>query len=340
MIDLTDQPGITLARGRSDRRLLHALAALAGVVIVGTVGFRIIEGWDLWRSFFFTLITITTVGYGDEGISEPGRMFTTVLLVGDIGIASYTFTLVVQSAVVAELTWRPRMKKRIDALREHTIVCGFGRVGRTVCEKLKHSGIPFVVVEQTPQGFRSACEMGYLAIEGAATEDEPLLCAGIQRAKHVVAGVDSQAANIVITLTARELNPDVIIVARAEQPSHLGKLRRAGATRVVAPFQSGGVEIANAILDPNACAPLASAGSQSGVALAEILVEEGSSLVGRGLDHYGPESARVALVGLLRPGKTLRIPARSNEPVRAKDIIVVAGIPDEIEKLRRQALAP
>ena len=157
MVNGGDRIGFAGAGLGADRRLTRWMIALACVMLGGTVGLAIIEGWDLWRSFFFTLITITTVGYGDEGISDAGRKFTTMLLIVGIGVVSYTFALIVQSAVTAELAWRKRMQKRIDRLRNHTIVCGFGRMGKTVCEQLAAAHEPFVVIEHSERESR-LCE--------------------------------------------------------------------------------------------------------------------------------------------------------------------------------------
>jgi voltage-gated potassium channel len=340
MIDGVNRDGFLSSRRRQIRPLLRALLALAGVVLTGTIGLRIIEGWDLWHSFFFTLITITTVGYGDEGISQSGRVFTALLLIVGIGVASYSFAVIVQSAVTAELSWRRRMKKRIDGLRNHTIICGFGRMGRIISEQLASVQEPFVIVEQTEQGFRRAYELGYAVVEGSATEDESLLRAGIQHAKHLVAAVDSESENIVITLTARELNPDVIIVARAEHDADVAKLRRAGATRVVAPFQSGGLEIANAILRPHVGDGQLIIGSQSGLTLTEILVDEGSYLEGLPpCEYMNTEGAHVLFIGLLRPKEELRVPPASSEPILAGDIVIVAGNPVGVARIREHACA-
>lgn len=336
MLDIGDQMGLAGTGLGDGRRLVRWMTALACVVLGGTVGLAIIEGWDLWRSFFFTLITITTVGYGDEGISDAGRKFAALLLIVGIGVASYTFALIVQSAVTAELAWRKRMQKRIDQLRNHTIVCGFGRMGKTVCEQLAAAHEPFVMIEQNERVLNNAREFGYLTVEGSASEDDVLNRAGIKRAKYLISVVDSEADNIVITLSARELNQDLHILARAEREEEVRKLRRAGASRVVAPFQSGGVEIANAVLRPHMAGfHQLSFSAESQLSLAEVLVEEGSCLVERTLADYGrQECPHLAVVALIRPGQELQVHPGGTEILQAKDILVVAGDPDDIARMR------
>jgi len=232
------------------RKLIRSFWALFGVVIVGSVGFVFVEGWSFWCGLYFTLVTITTVGYSDEGISEAGRIYAVFLLTGGIGVVSYTFALFIQSAVTDQLVWGARMQKRIDRLENHSVICGFGRMGKTICDQLILANKPFVVIDRKPEGFRHAHELGLLAIEGMAAEDDVLLQAGIKRAAHLVSAADSEAENIVITLTARDLQSDIRISARAERDEDGRKLRRAGADRIMDPLQSGGIEVANAIFRP------------------------------------------------------------------------------------------
>ncbi|HVS17009.1 MAG TPA: potassium channel family protein, partial [Planctomycetota bacterium] len=237
------------ARARR-RRLALAVAALLAVVLWGTLGLMWIEGWDFTQALYFTLITVTTVGYGDEGIGPSGRIFAMLFLVVGIGVCSYSFANLVQGMVADKLAWRRRMQAKIEALGSHVIVCGFGRMGSIVCRELLAAGRPFVVVEQHEQAWHAAIDAGYLALQGSASDDEVLEAAGIARATHLVSVVDSIEENIAISLSARYLNPALHIQARAERPAEERKLRRAGADRVVSPFHAGGLEVATALLRP------------------------------------------------------------------------------------------
>lgn len=219
------------------------------------------------------------------------------------------------------------MQANIDKLRSHTIVCGFGRIGRTVTHELSEAGEPFVLIECDDDRFEAAREAGHPIVKGSASEDEVLARAGIAVASNLVAAVDSEMENIVITLTAREIRRDLTIVARAEREEEIRKLRRAGASRIVAPFRSGGVEIANAILRPQVAEFLdRSARCGSGLAFGEIVVEEGSELDGLALADYGRgQGARISFVGLQRPGEDIRVPPSGSECLRGKDVLIVAG---------------
>ncbi len=321
------------------RRLLKALSLLGGILGLGVVGLMWIEGWDFWRAFFFTLVTVTTVGYGDEGISEPGQRFTMLLMVGGIGTASYTFALVVQAMVTNQLAWRRRMQSRIDKLEGHVLVSGFGRMGRIICEELTAAETMFVVIECDPVAATVAMELGYPVVQGSATEDEVLLQAGIQRAGHLVCAMNRESENIVATLSARQLCPELSIIARAERPEEIRKLRLAGATRTVAPFHLGGMEIATTITRPNVADFLAATTcSESPVVLAEIKIETGSALCGRTLSDCGrKETAHVSFVTLERKGEVPHTPPRGSLDMRAGDLLIVAGNPDEIRWMRATA---
>ena len=180
------------------------------------------------------------------------------------------------------------MQSRIDKLEGHVLVCGFGRMGRTICEELGFAETAFVVIESDPVAATVALEMGHAVIQGSATEDETLIHAGIMRAGHLVCAMDRESDNIVATLSARQLRTDLSIIARAERPEEIRKLRLAGASRTVAPFHLGGIEIATAITRPKVADFLAaSVRSESAVVLAEMEIEKDSPLCGRTISDCG-----------------------------------------------------
>ena len=323
------------------RQLARAAFALIAVTLVGTFGFSWIEGWSFDRSLFFTLITITTVGYGDEGISEAGRLFALGLLIAGIGIASYTFALAVESAIARQLGWRKRMEKRIGNLRGHIIVCGYGRMGSTICNELCDAEATVVVVEANDEAFQAATDRGLLAVHGSASSDDVLLRAGLEHARYLVSVVDQELENIVVTLTARELRPELPIIARAECPEENRKLRRAGASRTVSPFQSGGLEVAHAILYPKVSDFLArSRKSESDVVVGEVDIQEGSPLAGVSLCVYGRrDDAQISFVALERPGKEVMLPPRGDEILQPGDLLIVAGKSNDVLRMCRRGYA-
>jgi len=320
------------------RKMLNALGALVVVVLGGTVGFVFIEDLPAWRAFYFTMITITTVGYGDLGISEAGQQFTSVLLVGGIGVASYGVATIVEGVMSIQLSYnRERwMRQKIESLSEHTIVCGYGAMGRSVVRELHQDKV--VVVTDVEADLTAARDAGLLVVEGPPTEDDSLKAAGVARATNLVATEEDARDNMVVTLTARQLGPGLSIVARAGRDEDIPKLRRAGADRVVCPHQSFGSDVAQAILHPRIAEYLASSTREGALALAEIAVAVDSQLEGVQLADYGRGAGdRLSFVGLQRVGKPLKMPPSGQDVLQGGDVLIVAGDPEQIVQMSQLA---
>lgn len=322
---------------RDSQRFLRALTALTGVIVFGTVGLMIIESdahWGFWQSLYFTLITITTVGYGDEGLSPSGKGFTLILLGLGIATATYAFTQLMQAAIGYQLDWRRRMQKEIDRLSDHFIVCGIGRVGRAVCDRLERAGLPFVVIEKDNEPSERARNSGCLVVQGMASDDEALIQAGIERARGIVCAVDSDSENIATTLSAKELNPGILIISRANRERSIRKIRRAGATHVVAPSLKGGEDIANLLIRPNLAQFL---GQGSGYELNEVTIDRRSPLVGQTLSEYGAKEPRIVFVAIKRADGSTQIRPFGGEPFQADDVIIVVGEADAVVRMAANA---
>jgi voltage-gated potassium channel len=220
--------------------LRGAVMAFLGVVILGVVGYRVIEGYSWLDAWYMTVITLTTVGYREvQPLGVRGQIFTMLLLVGGLGIVFYTAVSVVEKTVKGEFQeffGRRRMQKRIEALTEHYIVCGFGRIGEVVCRELATKPVPFVVIEPQDERMREAEAAQYLAVQGDATDEKDLVIAGIMKAKGLFATLPSDADNVFVTLTAKELNPALFVVARAEADRTTRRLLQAGADKVISPY--------------------------------------------------------------------------------------------------------
>ncbi|HED64921.1 MAG TPA: potassium channel protein [Planctomycetes bacterium] len=333
LADLSELSGVPVREER--RHVLRALGALLIVVAVGTAGFVAIEGWTPWRALYFTLITITTVGYGDEGIGEGGKLFAAVLLVVGIAIASYALAMAMRTTIANQLAWKKRMLKHVGRLKGHTVLLGFSRMGRAVARGLAREGAAFVVVTGDDDQMRDACEQGYLVVEGSPASDETLLRAGVQCASHVVCVLANEPEAIVATLSARELAPNVILLARAETEEGERKLLLAGADRIIATYRAGGREILDAVLRPHVADFLAhvKVGGRD-VALHEVEVVEGSPLVGKTLEVYGrSEGSRLVFVALRRPGKGLYMPPKGGLRLLAGDVLIVAGDAEQVARM-------
>lgn len=235
------------------RRLRGHLLALAGLNVAGTVGYMLIEGWNPLDALYMTVITVATIGYGETHPLGPlGRVFTILLIVAGITIVALVARVATEYvALVAQTGYfrRRRMDTRIARLADHYIVCGYGRVGEHVVQDLERQGVPLTIVEHREGVLRRLADAHPVTV-GDATDEEVLRRAGIERARGLVACTGEDTANIVITLTARAMQPGLTIVARADDAASEAKLRRAGATHVMYPYRIAGRRIATQLLNP------------------------------------------------------------------------------------------
>jgi voltage-gated potassium channel len=237
------------------KNIKFALLSLVIIIILGTLGYSLIEKWGLLDSLYMTIITITTVGFTEvRELTQTGKIFTLVLIIGGVGVGAYTIGSITQSMVEGELRkilGRRKLERQIKNLTEHYIVCGFGRIGSTVSREFAAEQLPFIVIEKDHETASRIDKEEILYIEGDATQEEILVRAGIEKAKGIVAAAPTDVENVYITLTARELNPDLFILARADDENSEKKLHRAGANKVISPYSIGGLRMAQAILRPN-----------------------------------------------------------------------------------------
>jgi len=236
------------------RQLSRILFLLLLVIIVGVIGYMTIERWSFLDALYMTIITVSTVGYGEvHSLSAAGRVFSIVLIVGGVGVMFYALTTLVQYFMEGHfrnIFGRRRMKEKIAKLKGHIILCGYGRVGREVARVFESEGTPFVVIELDQEAANRAADNGYLCLHGNATTDEALNEAGIQRARGLVAALGSDADNLYVTLSAKEMRPDLFVVARASAEESEAKLKRAGADRIILPYRIGGRRMAMLTLRP------------------------------------------------------------------------------------------
>ncbi len=270
-------------------QLLTAVVLL--IILFGTVGYSWIEGWSLFDGFYMTVITLSTVGYKEvHDLSPAGQFFTAALIMAGVGIAIYSFTFVTQAIVEGDLNrFRgfKRMERAIRSLKDHTIVCGWGRLGYIVTRDLLDAGEAVVVVDKDLNKSGPLADENIMHVTGLSYEDDVLLSAGIERAANLLALLPSDADNVYTILCARDLNPKLHIVARTEDETGESRLLRAGATQVVSPYRLSGARIVHRLVRPNVSDFLELASGKHGeqLAIEEILIPAGCSLIGKTLEE-------------------------------------------------------
>ena len=236
------------------RRIRSALLALGAIMVAGVLGYMVFEGWSFIDALYMTVITLTTVGYREvHALDTSGKLWTMALLITGVGTLFYVAVSSVELVVEGTIRGyfgRRRMEAAIRKLNGHYILCGYGRVGRQVAAEFALGGVPFVIIEQEPETVEECLAEGYLTLRGEASNDGVLEEAGIQRAKGLVAAVDSDADNVFVVLSARKLNPKLHIVARASSDESAAKLEIAGADRTLSPYAVGGRRLASLATQP------------------------------------------------------------------------------------------
>ena len=303
--------------------------ALAFSLVYGTVGYVVIEGFGVLDAVYMTVTTLTTVGFGEiEPLGPAGRAFTLSLLT--IGFtAAFTLLAVLTSLVVSgqlgrSLT-RRGMRQRIDALRDHYVVCAFGRVGRSAVEELAAQGADVVVVEADPALEPDMIEAGVLYILDDPTQEDVLEQAGIERARGLLCAVDSDASNVYITLLARARNPDLFIIGRASSPESVEALTRAGANRVVSPYRLSGTRMAALAFRPAMLEFVDMVSVAPDLRIEELVVGERSPLAGATVRETASPYDGVMILAVRSPDGALLVPPRADTELAAGDLLIVVG---------------
>ena len=321
-----------------------AVALLVSVVVVGTSGYVIVEGWSPWDAFYMTITTVSTVGYREvHELSRAGQVFTSGLIILGVGTALYTFSLLIAALVEGSLHRKLEERRRarmLDDLKDHVIVCGCGRIGSIIAEQFDRERVPYVVIDRDPERVHAVLERGGLAVAADASREDVLRRVGIERARALIAAVGSDAENVYAILSARGLRPDLFIVGRADSEDAGRKLLRAGASRVIAPYKIGAVQIAQTAIRPAVVdfVELATSSENLELAMEQVRIGATSSVAGRSIvDANLRQRFGVIVVGIQRTDGRMEFNPPPDAIMRGGDQLVVLGRPESLRDLEAAA---
>ncbi len=321
--------------------MVQALLLISLIIAFGTFGYMTIESWSLLDSVYMTVTTLTTVGYREvHELSVPGKIFTIFLIVGGVGTMLYALSTgakMILEGEMRQIFGRKKLEKKIKELSDHYIICGFGRMGKIISRELKEERVKFLVIEKD-----SGClgEEDCLFLVGDATRDNTLKGAGIERAKGLITVLPGDAENLFVVLSARGLNPNLLIVARAVEEDAEQKLLRAGATKVVSPYHIGGLRMAHTILKPTVVDFIEFATKSGNIELQmqEIPIMESSRLVGLTMEECGiGKDLGIIIVAIKQPTGDTRFSPTFQSQVKAGDTLIALGETSKLKILEEMA---
>jgi voltage-gated potassium channel len=327
---------------RAVRRISGALLVLLILLTIGTIGYQWLEGMTLIDAMYMAVITISTVGFGEvRQLSQEGRLFTMFLIVGGGGVAAYSLSTAAEFFLSGE--WRIHLERRrhyqlLSQLQDHTIVCGYGRMGRHAVDQIRAQGRDFVVIDTDGEKIAHIQQtLQALTVHGDAADENNLHAAGIERANSLVAVAHSDAENVFIVLTARSMRSDLLIVARANEDGSEGKLLRAGADRVILPYRISGRRIATLLVRPDVAEFLDEVmhTSQLELLVDQVCLSAHSAMVGQTLGEAELRTKfGVTVLAYRIPGGEINTSVSADTVLAANAVLIVLGTPDQLQALR------
>ncbi len=325
------------------RHLIIAIIVILILLMAGTAGYLLIEGWSFFDALYMTVTTITTVGYGEiHQLSRQGRIFTIFLILSGVGGMGYVLGSIVQIFIAGQIRMalgRRKLEQKVKRLKNHYVLCGYGRIGSFIAQAFAGENVPFVVVEKDPERIKMLDEDGFAYVEGDATDDQILIRAGVEKGRCLVAATGSDANNLYITLSARALNPSIYILSRAAEQAAERKLLSAGANRVVSPYLIGAARMLNAVLRPNIVefVDLVVERKHLELQLEEITVKDASRFEGKPLRESGiRRELGLIVVAIKKAGGDMIFNPSSETLIEKGDCLIVLGEKKQLGMLGKQ----
>jgi voltage-gated potassium channel len=332
---------------RLARRFILIVVAIVTTLSIGTVGFTVIDGYPPFDAFYMSLTTMTTVGYGEiHPLSQAGRIFNSFLIV--FGVTTIFIAIGAMTQTIIELEFgdaigKRRNKRMIDNLKDHYIICGYGRVGRGAAHELRHAGVPFVVVDNNPDRVERAMLAGMPAVAADSTQDETLRVVGIERARGLVAALATDADNLFVLLSAKGLNPQIYVATRAAEEGAEAKMRRAGADAVFAPYAMTGHRLAQSLLRPHVVQFLDFTTKDVGedIAIEQVRVSGASEMVSKTIKEMQlRKEVGVIVMAIRKESGEMVFNPPAETAVQGGDYLIVMGRPGNLRTLETLLAEP
>ncbi|MEK7271377.1 MAG: potassium channel protein [Nitrospirota bacterium] len=323
------------------QQIIRPIIVIIFVISFGTIGYSIIERWNPFDSLYMTIITLTTVGYGEvHPLSKAGKFFTIILILSGVGAMLYALGIGAKTLIEGELReilGRKKVSKIIEGIRNHYIICGYGRMGKIISKEMSSHGAHFVVIEKSAEVL-AIVDKDILAIQGDSTQDAILKGAGIEKAQGLISVLSSDADNLYVVLSARGLNPKLRIAARASEEGVEQKLIRAGADNVISPYHIGALRIAHTMLKPAVVDFIEFATKKGNIELQmeEIKVKEDSHIMGLSLDECGMrKELGIIIVAIKRASGEMEFNPTSASIIKQGDTLIAMGEVSQLKKLEQ-----
>lgn len=320
-------------------RIAIATAIMIFIFCMGSIGYHLIEGMSFFDGFYMTFITITTIGFAElQNLTNEGRIFTMAIFVMGIGVISYIASQTTQLLFESELFRKRAMKKQLEKMQNHYIVCGYGRIGHRIAEVLTEAEIPIVVVENRESSIDRIREDKMLYVAGNAQEESVLKEAGVEKARGLICTLSKDQDNVFVTLIARELNRDIFILVRTNEHKNTRKILRAGANKVISPYEIGADRMANVILRPHVDQFMDRilGGTTQDHVFDEVKIFEGAELAGKTLSEAQIRQKYFVVIIAIIPEdrKNIRFNPGSDDAIQVGDSLIVLGDVERIKHLR------